>query len=126
MLGALIGEDAEPADVLAIAVWRAVVLFAGRSVDPLMPEAVRGQESPVAHRCRSGPRAAARTDRVGRRRDAVVIEDDYDAEFRYDRDPVGALQGLAADRVISIGTVSSPSRPRCASGGCSALPRSPR
>ncbi|MDH6580407.1 PLP-dependent aminotransferase family protein [Kitasatospora sp. MAP5-34] len=41
-----------------------------------------------------------------RRRDAVVIEDDYDAEFRYDRDPVGALQGLAADRVISIGTVS--------------------
>lgn len=40
------------------------------------------------------------------RRDAVVIEDDYDAEFRYDREPVGALQGLAADRVIAIGTVS--------------------
>ncbi|GGW05931.1 hypothetical protein GCM10010230_46920 [Streptomyces narbonensis] len=41
-----------------------------------------------------------------RRRDAIVIEDDYDAEFRYDREPVGALQGLATDRVISIGTVS--------------------
>lgn len=41
-----------------------------------------------------------------RRRDAVVIEDDYDAEFRYDREPVGALQGLAPDRVISMGTVS--------------------
>ncbi|QNS02356.1 MocR-like pyridoxine biosynthesis transcription factor PdxR [Streptomyces xanthii] len=41
-----------------------------------------------------------------RTRDAVVIEDDYDAEFRYDREPVGALQGLAADRVISLGTVS--------------------
>jgi len=40
------------------------------------------------------------------RRDAYLIEDDYDAEFRYDREPVGALQGLAADRVISIGTVS--------------------
>ncbi|MGW0969841.1 MocR-like pyridoxine biosynthesis transcription factor PdxR [Streptomyces sp. NPDC002516] len=40
------------------------------------------------------------------RRDAYVIEDDYDAEFRYDREPVGALQGLAADRVVSIGTVS--------------------
>lgn len=40
------------------------------------------------------------------RRDAYVIEDDYDAEFRYDREPVGALQGLAADRVISVGTVS--------------------
>ncbi|MFI7005296.1 PLP-dependent aminotransferase family protein [Streptomyces sp. NPDC050145] len=41
-----------------------------------------------------------------RSRDAVVIEDDYDAEFRYDREPVGALQGLAADRVIALGTVS--------------------
>jgi GntR family transcriptional regulator / MocR family aminotransferase len=38
--------------------------------------------------------------------DAVIIEDDYDAEFRYDREPVGALQGLAADRVIAMGTVS--------------------
>jgi len=40
------------------------------------------------------------------RRDAYIIEDDYDAEFRYDREPVGSLQGLAADRVISVGTVS--------------------
>ena len=35
-----------------------------------------------------------------------VVEDDYDAEFRYDRDPVGAVQGLAPQRVITIGTVS--------------------
>jgi GntR family transcriptional regulator/MocR family aminotransferase len=35
-----------------------------------------------------------------------VIEDDYDAEFRYERDPVGSLQGLCAARVISIGTTS--------------------
>jgi GntR family transcriptional regulator / MocR family aminotransferase len=41
-----------------------------------------------------------------RDRDAVIIEDDYDAEFRYDRDPVGALQGLAPDRVVALGTVS--------------------
>jgi GntR family transcriptional regulator/MocR family aminotransferase len=40
------------------------------------------------------------------RRQALIIEDDYDAEFRYDRDPVGALQGLAPDRVIALGTVS--------------------
>jgi GntR family transcriptional regulator / MocR family aminotransferase len=39
-------------------------------------------------------------------RDATIIEDDYDAEFRYDREPVGALQGLAADRVAALGTVS--------------------
>jgi GntR family transcriptional regulator / MocR family aminotransferase len=37
---------------------------------------------------------------------ATIIEDDYDAEFRYDREPVGALQGLATDRVVSLGTVS--------------------
>lgn len=38
--------------------------------------------------------------------DGTIIEDDYDAEFRYDRDPVGALQGLAPDRVALLGTVS--------------------
>jgi GntR family transcriptional regulator/MocR family aminotransferase len=37
---------------------------------------------------------------------AVVIEDDYDAEFRYDRVPLGAMQGLAPDRVVYMGTVS--------------------
>jgi GntR family transcriptional regulator/MocR family aminotransferase len=41
-----------------------------------------------------------------RQTDAFVIEDDYDAEFRYDREPVGAVQGLGPDRVITIGTVS--------------------
>lgn len=30
----------------------------------------------------------------------VVIEDDYDAECRYDREPVGALQGLAPEHVV--------------------------
>jgi GntR family transcriptional regulator/MocR family aminotransferase len=37
---------------------------------------------------------------------ALVIEDDYDAELRYDRLPVGALQGLDPDHVIYGGTVS--------------------
>jgi GntR family transcriptional regulator/MocR family aminotransferase len=39
-------------------------------------------------------------------RDGVVVEDDYDAEFRYDRQAVGSLQGLAPDRVVTIGSVS--------------------
>jgi GntR family transcriptional regulator / MocR family aminotransferase len=39
-------------------------------------------------------------------RDAVIVEDDYDAEFRYDREPIGSLQGLAPERVVSLGTVS--------------------
>jgi GntR family transcriptional regulator / MocR family aminotransferase len=38
--------------------------------------------------------------------DGWIIEDDYDAEFRYDRDPVGMVQGLAPEQVINIGTVS--------------------
>lgn len=36
----------------------------------------------------------------------TIIEDDYDAEHRYDRDPVGALQGLAPDRVVYGGSAS--------------------
>jgi GntR family transcriptional regulator / MocR family aminotransferase len=38
--------------------------------------------------------------------EALLIEDDYDAEFRYDREPVRSLQGLATDRVVQLGTVS--------------------
>jgi GntR family transcriptional regulator/MocR family aminotransferase len=38
--------------------------------------------------------------------DGYVIEDDYDAEYRYDRRPVGAFQGVAPDRVVYCGTAS--------------------
>ena len=41
-----------------------------------------------------------------RRGGGYVIEDDYDSEFRYDKEPVGALQGLAPDRVFLLGTAS--------------------
>lgn len=44
--------------------------------------------------------------RWARDRDALVIEDDYDAEFRYDRRPVPALQRLAPDRVALVGSLS--------------------
>jgi GntR family transcriptional regulator/MocR family aminotransferase len=36
----------------------------------------------------------------------LIIEDDYDGEFRYDRQPVGALQGTAPDHVVYVGTAS--------------------
>jgi GntR family transcriptional regulator / MocR family aminotransferase len=39
-------------------------------------------------------------------RGAVIVEDDYDAEYRYDRTPVGALQGLAPDHVVYAGSAS--------------------
>jgi GntR family transcriptional regulator / MocR family aminotransferase len=41
-----------------------------------------------------------------RERPRLVIEDDYDAEFRYDREPVRALQGLDPERVAYVGTAS--------------------
>ncbi|NUW39688.1 MocR-like pyridoxine biosynthesis transcription factor PdxR [Nonomuraea rhodomycinica] len=37
---------------------------------------------------------------------AVIVEDDYDGEYRYDRQPVGALQGTAPDHVVYCGTAS--------------------
>lgn len=36
----------------------------------------------------------------------LILEDDYDGEFRYDRQPVGALQGLDPERVVYFGTAS--------------------
>ncbi|MBL0779708.1 PLP-dependent aminotransferase family protein [Streptomyces albidoflavus] len=41
-----------------------------------------------------------------RRTGGLILEDDYDGEFRHDRRPVGALQGLAPDRVAYFGTAS--------------------
>ncbi|GAA1994598.1 PLP-dependent aminotransferase family protein [Isoptericola halotolerans] len=43
--------------------------------------------------------------------DGLVIEDDYDAEFRYDRRPVAALQRLDPDRVVLLGSVSKTMSP---------------
>ena len=53
----------------------------------------------------SPPRRHALTD-WARRGCGYVIEDDYDSEFRYDKEPVGALQGLAPDQVFLLGTAS--------------------
>jgi GntR family transcriptional regulator/MocR family aminotransferase len=52
----------------------------------------------------SGRRAALAA--WAEREDALIIEDDYDAEYRYDRAPVGALQALAPERVIYLGSAS--------------------
>ncbi len=43
--------------------------------------------------------------------DGVLVEDDYDAEFRYDRRPVAAMQGLAPDRVVLLGSLSKTMSP---------------
>jgi GntR family transcriptional regulator/MocR family aminotransferase len=41
-----------------------------------------------------------------REHDGIVIEDDYDGEFRYDEQPVGALQAAAPDHVVFAGSTS--------------------
>ncbi len=46
----------------------------------------------------------------------LVIEDDYDAEFRYDRHAIGAVQGLDPGRVVHIGTASKTLAPGCRIG----------
>ncbi len=82
----------------------------GIDVDALERTGARAVLVTPAHQWPTGVVMAADRRRAliewAQRHDAVVIEDDYDAEFRYDAEPVGSLQGLAADRVVSIGTVS--------------------
>ena len=41
-----------------------------------------------------------------RERGALIVEDDYDVEYRFGRDPVASLQGLAPDLVAFVGTTS--------------------
>jgi GntR family transcriptional regulator / MocR family aminotransferase len=50
----------------------------------------------------------------------LVIEDDYDAEFRYDRTPAGAVQGLDPERVAHVGTASKAMAPGVRLGWISA------
>ncbi|MFE6977010.1 PLP-dependent aminotransferase family protein [Streptomyces sp. NPDC057682] len=53
-----------------------------------------------------GPERRAAVVDWARSRDGLLVEDDYDGEFRYDREPVGAVQGLDPDRVLYVGSVS--------------------
>jgi GntR family transcriptional regulator/MocR family aminotransferase len=46
-----------------------------------------------------------------RRRGTLIVEDDYDSEYRYDREPMASLQGLAPDCVDYVGTASKTPAP---------------
>jgi GntR family transcriptional regulator/MocR family aminotransferase len=100
-------------DVLRLAGLRTVAVpvdAEGIDVDHLEHTDVGAVVTTPAHQYPTGATmsAARRADLIAwaRRCDAWVVEDDYDGEFRYDRRPIGALQGLAPDRVIYSGTAS--------------------
>ena len=57
------------------------------------------------------PQARAAVLAWAQRTGALVLEDDYDAEYRYDRAPIGAMQGLDPDRVVYAGTASKTMAP---------------
>ncbi|WP_329279930.1 MocR-like pyridoxine biosynthesis transcription factor PdxR [Streptomyces sp. NBC_01451] len=82
----------------------------GLGLDALRASGVRAVTTTPAHQFPSGIAYSAGR-RAGlldwaRSADGLVIEDDYDGEFRYDRAPVGALQGLDPERVAYTGSVS--------------------
>jgi GntR family transcriptional regulator / MocR family aminotransferase len=57
-----------------------------------------------------------------RRVDGLILEDDYDAEFRYDRRPVGTMQGTDRSRVVLLGSLSKTLSPALGIGWVVAPP----
>ncbi|MFF3885405.1 PLP-dependent aminotransferase family protein [Streptomyces sp. NPDC001914] len=82
----------------------------GLAIAPLESSGVRAVVTTPAHQFPTGIAYSARrrTELLdwARSVDGLVIEDDYDGDFRYDRAPVGALQGLDPERVAYTGSVS--------------------
>jgi GntR family transcriptional regulator/MocR family aminotransferase len=69
--------------------------------------------------------SAARRARLvdwARRSRGLILEDDYDAEFRYDREPIGAVQGLSPQHVIYAGSASKTLAPGLRLGWLAAPP----
>lgn len=83
---------------------------AGLETGPLKASGVRAVVTTPAHQFPSGIAYSARRRAElldwARSVDGLVIEDDYDGDFRYDRTPVGALQGLDPEHVAYTGSVS--------------------
>ncbi|WP_338694096.1 PLP-dependent aminotransferase family protein [Streptomyces sp. Q6] len=77
---------------------------------PLRESGVRAVVTTPSHHFPSGiaytPSRRAELLDWARARDGIIVEDDYDGDFRYDRAPVGALQGLDPEHVAYTGSVS--------------------
>lgn len=97
-------------EAAGIRVVRVPVDRDGLDVDALARTRARAVLVTPAHQYPTGvvlaPQRRAALVAWARKSDAVILEDDYDAEFRYDRDPVGCMQGIAPERVVLFGSVS--------------------
>ncbi|MFD2690078.1 PLP-dependent aminotransferase family protein [Streptomyces phyllanthi] len=82
----------------------------GLATGPLREAGTRVVVTTPAHQFPSGIAYSARRRAElldwARAVDGLVVEDDYDGDFRYDRAPVGALQGLDPEHVAYSGSVS--------------------
>ncbi|MFF0790357.1 PLP-dependent aminotransferase family protein [Streptomyces spiralis] len=82
----------------------------GPDLGPLRRSGVRAVVTTPAHQFPTGIACSARRRAElldwARSVDGIVLEDDYDGDFRYDRAPVGALQGLDPEHVVYAGSVS--------------------
>jgi GntR family transcriptional regulator/MocR family aminotransferase len=78
----------------------------GARVDALARLPVEAVLVTPAHQFPTGAVLAPERRRALLEWSGLVLEDDYDSEYRYDRAPVGTLQRLAPDRVVHIGTAS--------------------
>jgi GntR family transcriptional regulator/MocR family aminotransferase len=103
----------EHGTLFAAAGLRAVPLpldAGGLAMGPLTASGVRTVQTTPAHQFPTGIgySAARRTELLAWARsvDGLIVEDDYDGDFRYDRAPVGALQGLDPEHVAYTGSVS--------------------
>jgi GntR family transcriptional regulator/MocR family aminotransferase len=99
---------------------RELLQLAGQKVIPLTVDAIGASADDLAdaqtavltpaHQYPTGVTMRAARRRAftawARRTGGLLVEDDYDGEFRYDRQPIGALQGTAADHVVYIGSAS--------------------
>ena len=115
-------------------------LVAGRGLEPVpvrvdddgivvaeLPDDVRAVLLTPAHQFPTGAVLSAERRaallRWAEAHDVLIIEDDYDAEYRYDRAPIGALQGLRPDLVAHVGSVSKTLAPALRLGWLIAPPR---
>jgi GntR family transcriptional regulator/MocR family aminotransferase len=104
-------DDARPiADALGMDVIGVPVADDGVRVDALADLDADVLILTPSHQWPTGgvlaPEARAGVLEWSQRTGALVLEDDYDAEYRYDRAPIGAIQGLAPDRVAYAGSAS--------------------